>query len=132
MKVFLVYMCRWGDPGQHSYPAGVTSSFEDAKKLGAYHRMFRGGKYEPSIQKVTIDDPSNEYKFREVDEQYPDKKWDEFVTEYELEEGLRTAERECQGHVVQISLEMLKRRLLRWLGEIEVAINKDNNNDTGI
>jgi len=49
MKLYLVYMVRWGDRGNHSYPIAIAETQEEAKTIGAMQRDYRGGKYDPYI-----------------------------------------------------------------------------------
>lgn len=56
MTVWVVEMLRWGDREMHSYVIGVYTSEEVARKVGREHREYRGGKYEPHVQSMVLDE----------------------------------------------------------------------------
>lgn len=54
--IYVVTMARWGDEENHSYVLGVWSTKAKAEEFGQKEHAYRGGKYEPKIQAVRVDE----------------------------------------------------------------------------
>lgn len=54
--VFVVQMDRWGDDESHTYVVGVFSSRMAAMHAGIDEKNYRGGKYEPRVVELGLDD----------------------------------------------------------------------------
>ena len=55
MKIYVVEMLRYGDHESHHYIIGAYSTTELAQSAGAVERSWRGGKYEPRVEEIEID-----------------------------------------------------------------------------
>jgi len=58
--VYVVTSYRWGNREDHSYILGVFSKKAQAIKCADSHVMYRGGKYYPEVDAVTLDSFSND------------------------------------------------------------------------
>lgn len=52
---YAVMMCRWGDPGEHSYLLGIWDDLDIAKQNGEAQIWHRGGKYSPFVYELKDD-----------------------------------------------------------------------------
>lgn len=55
-KVYVVTMHRWGDDETHNYVQGVFTDKDQADKCGEAEKAWRGGKYEPKITEMILDE----------------------------------------------------------------------------
>ena len=56
IKVYVVTMYRYGDREAHSYVLGVYSTKEIAETEALREKDHRGGKYDPEIIEMPVDD----------------------------------------------------------------------------
>ena len=54
-ELYVVTMHRWGDDESHNYVQGVFSKKAQAQKAGKAEKDYRGGKYEPKISVIILD-----------------------------------------------------------------------------
>ena len=62
MIVYVVTMYRFGNREKHSYPLGVFSNYDFARRFGQDEEYTRGGKYKPDITTWEIDHPVIEFE----------------------------------------------------------------------
>lgn len=55
-KVYVVTMQRWGGSETHNYVQGVFTDKAQADKCGEAEKAWRGGKYEPRITEMILDE----------------------------------------------------------------------------
>lgn len=60
MIIYIVTMQRWGDSESHNYVVGAYTDVLQAKEVGLAHRVWRGGKYEPRIDVIEVDQEDSE------------------------------------------------------------------------
>lgn len=60
--IYVVTMYRWGNKENHSYPLGVYTTLDTAKREGDKELDYRGGKYYPEVTQHIVDHELKEDK----------------------------------------------------------------------
>lgn len=53
-ELYVVTMQRWGDDETHNYTVGIFDTLKLAEAVGQAHREWRGGKYEPLVERMVL------------------------------------------------------------------------------